>query len=163
MSAIIELLRGQEMRRLDSGQILIKEGEQTDCLYFLVEGTVEVFKDEVPIAIISQPGVVLGEVAVLLGVPHTATVRTLKPCAFYVVQNPGEFLKASPAICFHVCELLAKRLDSLTKYLVDVKHQFEGHDHIGMVDEVLEALLHRQPRDRVRPKESTIRHGELPG
>ncbi len=58
--------------------------------------------------------------------------------------------------------MLARRLDSLNKYLVDVKHQFEGHDHIGMVDKVLEALLHRQPRERVRPKESTILRGELP-
>ena len=66
-------------------------------------------------------------------------------------------------MCLHVCELLARRLDSLNNYLVDVKRQFEGHDHIGMVDEVLESLLHRQPRDRIRPKESTIRHGELPG
>ena len=65
-----------------------------------------------------------------------------------------------PLICFHVCVLLARRLDSLTRYLVDVKQQFEGHDHIGMVDEVLEALLHRQPKERVRPPESTIRSGE---
>jgi hypothetical protein len=57
--------------------------------------------------------------------------------------------------------LLARRLDALNKYLVDVKQQFEGHDHIGMVDEVLDTLLHRQPRNRVRPSESTLRRGEL--
>ena len=163
MSAIIESLQGREVRRLETGQILISQGDKTHCLYFLIEGEVQVLKDEVPVAVASQPGLVFGEVAVLLDIPHTATVRATKPCAFYVVEKPGEFLKASPVICLHVCELLARRLDSLTKYLVDVKHQFEGHDHIGMVDEVLETLLHRQPRDRVRPKESTIRHGELPG
>jgi hypothetical protein len=89
-------------------------------------------------------------------------VRAARPCAFYLVENPREFLKATPPVCLLVCELLARRLDALNKYLVDVKHQFDGHDHIGMVDEVLEALLHRQPRARTRPKESTIRHGELP-
>jgi hypothetical protein len=28
-----------------------------------------------------------------------------------------------------------------------VKRQYEGHDHLGMVDEVIEALMHR-PRPR---------------
>jgi CRP/FNR family transcriptional regulator, cyclic AMP receptor protein len=116
----------------------------------------------VRIAAASLPGLVFGEMAVLLGVPHTASVRVVKPCTFYIVMQPREFLKSSPTLCLHVCELLARRLDSLNKYLVDVKQQFEGHDHIGMVDEVLEALLHRQPTNRIRPKESTIRHGQFP-
>ena len=150
------------MRRFDSGQLVLRQGETTGHLYFLIEGTVEVLKDDVPVALASQPGAVFGEMAVLLGSPHTATVRTMKSCSFYIVENPLELLKSSPALCLHISELLARRLDSLNKYLVDVKHQFEGHDHIGMVDKVLEALLHRQPRDRIRPKESTIRHGELP-
>ena len=163
MSAILEALRGRPEQRFTAGQVVLQQGDQTGCLYFLIEGAVEVLKDEVPVAITSQPGVVFGEMAALLGGQHTATVRAVKPCAFYIVESPREFLRASPPMCLHVCELLARRLDSLNNYLVDVKRQFEGHDHIGMVDEVLESLLHRQPRDRIRPKESTIRHGELPG
>ncbi|HYV29448.1 MAG TPA: cyclic nucleotide-binding domain-containing protein [Candidatus Eisenbacteria bacterium] len=160
MSKILESLKDREVRRYDAGQPVIREGEKTDCLYFLIEGSVEVLKDDVPVAVASQPGIVFGEMAVLLGVQHTATVRTVKPCSFYIVENPREFFATSPAMCLHVCELLARRIDSLNKYLVDVKHQFEGHDHLGMVDKVLEALLHRQPRERIRPKESTIRHGQ---
>jgi len=163
MSAIIEALQGREARHFESGQVVIQQGDKTDCLYFLIEGSVEVLKDDVPVAIASQPGDVFGEMAALIGGPHTATVRAEKPSSFYIVENPGEFLQQSPAMCIHVCKLLAQRLDSLNKYLVDVKRQFEGHDHLAMVDDVLEALLHRQPRERVRPKESTIRHGEFPG
>ena len=162
MSAILKLLRGHEVRRFDADEIVIRQGEDTGRLYFLIEGCVEILKDDVRVAVASQPGVVFGEMAALLGGRHTATVRAEKPCAFYVVEDPRAFLEVSPSVCLHVCELLARRLDALNKYLVDVKHQFEDHDHIGMVDEVLEALLHRQPRDRIRPKESTIRHGELP-
>lgn len=150
------------MRRFDCGEVIVRQGEATGHLFFLVEGAVEVLKDNVPVATTSEPGVVFGEMAALLGGNHTATVRAARPCAFYLVKNPREFLKATPAVCLHVCELLARRLDALNKYLVDVKRQFEGHDHIDMVDEVLETLLHRQPRTRIRPKESTIRHGELP-
>jgi len=160
MSAILESLQGHERRRFEAGQFVIRQGEQTDALYFLIEGAVEVLKDDVRVATATQPGLVFGEMAVLLGGAHTASVRAVKPCDFFIVGQPREFLKASPALSLHVAELLARRLDTLNKYLVDVKHQFEGHDHIGMVDEVLEALLHRQPTARVRPRESTIRHGE---
>jgi CRP/FNR family transcriptional regulator, cyclic AMP receptor protein len=162
MATVLDFLRDREVRRFDAGQVVIQQGQKTDCLYFLIEGAVEVMKDDVTVAKAAQPGVVFGELAAMLGGNHTATVRASKPCAFYIVDNPRAFLQSSPAACLHVCELLARRLDALNRYLVDVKHQFEGHDHIGMVDEVLEALLHRQPSDRVRPRESTIRDGQLP-
>lgn len=156
---ILQSLQGHEMLRLETGGELIKQDETSELLYFLIEGEVEVLKDNTPVSLGAQPGSVFGEMAVLLGVPHTATVKATRPSSFYVVEDPREFLAASPAICLHVCELMARRLDSLNKYLVDVKHQFEGHDHIGMVDQVLETLLHRQPRPRVRPSDSTIRRG----
>ena len=162
MSAILESLQGHERRQFAAGELVIRQGEQTDALYFHIEGAVEILKDDVRVATASQPGLVFGEMAVLLGGAHTATVRAVKPCSFFIVEKPREFLKSSPALCLHVSELLARRLDALNKYLVNVKHQFEGHDHIGMVDEVLEALMHRQPSARIRPKESTIRHGQLP-
>ena len=46
--------------------------------------------------------------------------------------------------------MTAARLDGLTQYLVDVKEQFAGHDdHLGMVDRILDTLVHHQaPRPR---------------
>jgi CRP-like cAMP-binding protein len=160
MSKILELIQDREVRRFEPGQIVMEQGAQTHRLYVLVDGKVEVVKDDVRVSTISEAGATFGEISVLLKGNHTATVRALTPCSFHVIENPRELLQTSPPICFHVCELLARRLDSLTRYLVDVKQQFEGHDHIGMVDEVLEALLHRQPKERVRPRESTIGSGE---
>ena len=91
----------------------------------------------------AQPGVIFGEMSVLLRTPHTATVRAVTGSAFAVVAQPREFLENSPRACLYVAELLAGRLDALTRYLADVKRQYEGHDHLGMVDRVLETLLHR--------------------
>src|SRR5882672_4020985 len=132
MSAILKSLQGHERRSFEGGQFVIRQGEQTDALYFLIEGSVEVLKDDVWVALASQPGLVFGEMAVLLGGAHTASVRAVKPCSFYIVKEPREFLKSSPALCLHVAEILARRLDALSKYLVNVKHQYEGHDHLGM-------------------------------
>jgi CRP/FNR family transcriptional regulator, cyclic AMP receptor protein len=162
MSSILELFRDYQPCHFDLGQVVIQQGAETNCLYFLIDGEIEILKDEVRVATASQPGVVFGEMAMLLGGKNTTTVRALKASSFYRVENPREFLKSSPTVCLHVCDLLARRLDALSRYLVDVKRQFEGHDHIGMVDEVIDTLLHRHPQERIRPKGSTIEQGELP-
>ena len=101
-------------------------------------------------AVVLEQGAACGEMSVLLDTPYTATVRALKSSRFAVVVNPKEFLAASPEASLHVARLLAKRIDALNSYLIDVKRQYEGHDHLGMVDEVLETLMHRQPRSAQR-------------
>ena len=162
MSLILDAIQDRELRQFSAGEIVLGEGTRTGQLFFLVEGAVEVLKDGVTVARASEPGAIFGDLAALLGGDHTATVRALEPSSFRVVDDPRAFLQASPLVCLHLCELLARRLDALNRYLVDVKQQYEGHDHLGMVDSVLHTLLNRQPRPRVRPPESTIRHGQLP-
>jgi CRP/FNR family cyclic AMP-dependent transcriptional regulator len=162
MSSILEQIDGGEVLHFDTGEVVILQGERTNLLFFLIEGTVEVVKDGVQVARASQPGAVFGELSALLGGNHTATVRALGPCSFHVVQNPRQFLQASPIVCLHVCELVARRLDAVNKYLVDVKQQFDGHEHLGMVDNVLDTLMHRHPVDRVKPGESKVRQTEPP-
>ncbi len=137
------------------------EGGSDRLLFILIEGAVEVVKEDVKVAACTEPGAVFGELAVLLNQPHTATVRATRLSRFAVVDDPRAFLQQNAAVCLHVCELLARRLDAVNKYLVDVKHQFEGHDHLGMVDGMLDTLMHRQPRKRVAPRDTTLRDPEI--
>jgi CRP-like cAMP-binding protein len=161
MSEILDLLRHSEERRFAAGEVILEQGRSSGLLLFLIEGAVEVVKDGVQVATATQPGAVFGELAVLLGGHHTATVRALQPCVFHVVENPRAFLETSPLVCLHVCELVARRLDAMNSYLVDVQQQLAGDDHLGMVDGVLATLMHRQPPNRTRPSKSTIRQGEV--
>jgi len=50
--------------------------------------------------------------------------------------------------------LLSLRLFNLNQYLVDIKAQFEGHDHLGMVDQVLETLLNQQKTGVLKREDS---------
>jgi CRP-like cAMP-binding protein len=118
-------------------------------------------KDDVTVASASEPGAIFGDLSALLGIPHTATVRAVRASTFHVVPNPRAFLEQNPSACLHLCELLARRLDAVNKYLVDVKQQFAGHDHLGLVDSVLDTLMHRHPRQRIAPKQSTLRDPEV--
>jgi CRP/FNR family transcriptional regulator, cyclic AMP receptor protein len=161
MSSILELIHSDDVRRFSAGEVIFEQGERTDLLWFLVEGAVEVVKDGVRIAAECQPGAVFGELSALLGGSHRATVRALQPSVFHVVKNPRAFLESSPLVCLHVCELVARRLVQLNQYLVDVRQQFQGNEQFGMIDEVLETLMHRHPAKRIRPAESRIREPEL--
>lgn len=150
MAPLFEILAAYPKRELDAGEMIIAQGTTTGMLFFLIDGEVEVDKDEVQIATASEPGSVFGEMSVLLGTSHRASVRTVTRSSFYVVEDGREFLENHPVVSMHVSEVLARRLDALNKYLVDVRQQFDGHDHISMVDEVLEVLMHRQRRPPVR-------------
>ncbi|MDX1950805.1 MAG: cyclic nucleotide-binding domain-containing protein [Verrucomicrobiota bacterium] len=146
MSGILGLVKDREVRQFNTGDIIVEQGTPCGAILVLLQGEVEILRDEVLLAKASQPGVVFGEMSVLLRAPHTAMVRALTPCSFAVIENPREFLEQSAQASIYLAELLASRLDALNKYLVDVRRQYEGHDHIGMVDEVLETLMHRQKR-----------------
>jgi CRP-like cAMP-binding protein len=161
MSGILSALHDHPARTFKTGESVLVEGERTGLLYVLRDGAVEVVKDDVRVAAVSEPGAIFGDLSVLLNVPHTATVRATCDSTFHVLASPREFLGENPAACLHLCELLARRLDGVNKYLVDVRHQFAGHDHIGMVDDVLDTLMHRQPRRRIAPPSSTLRDPEI--
>jgi CRP/FNR family transcriptional regulator, cyclic AMP receptor protein len=64
-------------------------------LFFLIDGEVEVYKDEVSIAMTSEPGSVF-EMSALLGTSHRASVRTVIPSSFYVVKDGRHFLETMP-------------------------------------------------------------------
>lgn len=150
MTDILELVRGLSTRNYSTGEVVMEQGSATGSMLVLLEGEVEILRDDVRVARSSLAGAVFGEMSILLDCAHTATVRALKPSRFAVVENPRQFLTSSAPASFHVAGLLAKRLDALNKYLVDVKRQYDGHDHLGMVDDVLETLMHRQPRPPTR-------------
>lgn len=133
------------------GETLLVEGEHTGRLYVLTEGAVEVVKGEdVVINVVADVGAVFGEMSVLLDLPHMATVRAVESAKAHVVEDGSGFLESHPDVSVALARLLAKRLHGVTTYLVDLKRQFEDHtSHLGMVDEILEALVHDQPREFV--------------
>jgi CRP/FNR family transcriptional regulator, cyclic AMP receptor protein len=150
MAQLFEILNTLPRRNFGAGETIIAQDTTTGMLFFLIDGEVEVYKDDVPLAATSEPGSVFGEMSALLGTSHRASVRAVSQSSFYIVEDGRRFLESHPAVSMHVSELLARRLDALNKYLVDVRQQFEGHDHLSMVDEVLEVLMHRQRRPPLR-------------
>lgn len=157
MSPFLDTLHDQPVRSFAEGDVVISQGNSTGSLYVLIEGIAEVTKDGVAVTRTNEPGAIFGDLSALLGVPHTAEVRAAAPSRFHVVADARGYLERHPAMTLHLCRLLARRLDSLNQYLVNLKHQFAGHDHLGMVDGMIDLLMLRQPRERVAPRTSTLR------
>jgi len=130
-------------------EVVLTAGSKTDRLLFLEGGTVEVVNDGVQIASVNAPGSVFGEQAVLLDQPHTADVRTLEQCEFYVADAP-EILARDPTVALYVAAILARRLDAANRWLVAVKRQLrtgEPPSVIAKAVEKVEELLSYGGRD----------------
>lgn len=140
---ILELCRALAVptRRYAAGETILEQGRTAGVLIVLLDGEVEITKQGLRITTVDDPGAVFGEISILLGRPHTATVRALEASECHLIAEPNAFLTDHPEINLEIARLLATRLNGLTHYLVDLKRQFETRDdHLGMVDSVLENL-----------------------
>ncbi|MGO8954289.1 MAG: SpoIIE family protein phosphatase [Rhodomicrobium sp.] len=76
--------------RLEPGEVLIRQGEAGETAYFLKSGSVLVYSETsygpVPLATLHAPRLI-GEIAVLAGLPRTASVRTLTPADVFPIPR----------------------------------------------------------------------------
>ena len=63
-----------------------------------MSGELEVRKGDVPINTINQPGALVGEVSVLLGAHHTATVAATQPSRLRIAADGQSLLLGDPTI-----------------------------------------------------------------
>jgi len=148
MADLLALASRLPVESVAAGGVLIEEGSESGRLYVLRSGSVTIEKDGVPFARIETPGAVFGEMAVVLRKPATATVRAETDVEVHVADDAEGFLTVNPGAALAVLRTTASRLDGMTQYLVDVKGQFsELEGHLGMVEGILDTLLHHQAPD----------------
>jgi CRP/FNR family transcriptional regulator, cyclic AMP receptor protein len=126
MRALLEHCVGGRERSFPVGTQVISEGETTGRLYVLVDGEFDVVKDGTVVASVAEPGEILGEMSVLLGQPHTATVRAASTSKVYEFDDAATFLSSQPSVALLVARTLAQRLFNATTYLADIKRQYAG-------------------------------------
>jgi len=122
MASLLTLTFSQPTRNLEPGEVLINEGDPGGDIFVLESGRLVVERNGVAIAIIDEPGVMVGEMSVLLGRPNTATVRAEKASAVRVIRDAVAYLERQPLVALRVAELLARRLDATSAALVDSQH-----------------------------------------
>lgn len=148
MSTLLELCREAPEISLAPGEPLVEEGSRTGFLYVLIDGEVTVQRGGIEVARLSDPGSAVGEMAILLDLPHLVTVTCHQPSRFHAIADGAGFLNANPEAIHHLARVLALRLQLLTSYLADLKRQFsDREDQAGLIDAVLEALFRQRQSD----------------
>lgn len=126
MNSLATLTAPLPLETLVPGEALMEEGGSSGRLYVLVEGTLGVERDGLQIATLTEPGVIIGEMAVLLGTPHSATVRALSHTSVRVIDEAIDFLSANPELALHVATLACARLNDTSALLVDLRRATAG-------------------------------------
>lgn len=135
-------------RQLAPGETLIAEGDEIVNLYELRSGTVEIVRGGATVAIVAEPGALFGEMSLLLERPASASVRARTETEVVEVDDARNRLTSEPGFAVMLAQLLARRVDTMTGYLADLRRQYADHEGgLGMVDEVLASLSHSAPRD----------------
>ena len=96
---------------MDAGSELTHEGAAGHEFLVLVEGTAEVRRKGRKVNTLGS-GDFLGEIALITGVPRTATVTTTAPARMLVItaRDFRSLLRRTPSIQLKVLEALASRL-----------------------------------------------------
>lgn len=147
---VLALASSRPIVEVADGDALIRAGQPDPALYVLVSGALEVRSGDAPIARLPEPGTIVGEIGLLLGVPATADVVAVGATRVHRLDDAAELFASNPEFGRHLAVMLASRLRRVTTYLVDLQEQFADRSgSLGVVPEVLQDLLgsDRPPAD----------------
>jgi len=109
-----------DSRKLDKGTDDVSLMSTNVSLDGKVSGEIEILKGDFQVNIVTEPGAVFGEMSLLLGIPHMATVRARKACQVRVIADGDAFLRANAAISYDLLKLMAGRLHGVTNHLTNL-------------------------------------------
>ena len=142
MADILDYCEGLARISFKPGQVMLPENERLGRLYVLVEGQVEVIRERTAVTLVDEPGSIFGEMAVLLDMPHSATVKALSAVTAYEIPDALTFLDKRPEFSLAIATMLARRLYYTTSYLVDLQQQAAGkRQDLDLVDQILATLV----------------------
>jgi CRP/FNR family transcriptional regulator, cyclic AMP receptor protein len=127
----------------EEGDLVLRQGATTERLLFLRDGAVDIVRDQVVLARVAEPGAVLGDMAVILGRPHSADVRAVQPSRCHVVEDAAALLTAEPNLSLYVMTVLASRLDEVNRHLIEARNRLgEAGPQRGFFAETLDNMGH---------------------
>lgn len=152
MTSFVDLTANQPTRSLQPGDVLISEGDPGGDLYVLLLGELAVERDGVKLASLSNPGALLGEMSVLLGIKSSATVRAVRETRVRVVKDAAKVLEHEPVLALRLAATVANRLDATSGLLVEMSREHSGTREQGLLSRIMAALhVDEDPQELSRP------------
>lgn len=108
------LAEQMQLQHLNAGDYLMREGECGDCLYILTYGRLIVMREDNGEEPIGEIGVgdVVGELALLVDTPRTASVRAVRDCTLIKISRPlfEKIIQQHPKAAMKVVSACVHRL-----------------------------------------------------
>ena len=118
--ALAKVLPSLSPINLESGEMLIHQGEASDAAFFLDSGSVLVFEETpyepVTLATLEAPRLI-GEIGALAGLARTASIKTLTPARVFRISRAQlfELSRKSPEMLMAVVRQLGQQINSVIK------------------------------------------------
>ena len=115
-------------RTIKSGQLILNEGALNDQLRILASGEVEVRVNGERVAIMNQPGDLMGEISALAGRQVTASLKAKTDLSFFEMDSSelGKKIKSAPAdFGYQLYAVLAQQLSDKIIATNEKARQFE--------------------------------------
>ncbi|MFC1883221.1 cyclic nucleotide-binding domain-containing protein [Thermodesulfobacteriota bacterium] len=118
-----------------AGQTIFLEGDDSQDLYILVSGKVDIIKGNTKIAETSEPGSIIGEMSFLLGESRTATVKAKEDIKVLRIpkEEAGVFLERFPYVTAEISRVLARRLEETSTIMFGLRE---------FTDQLPDAVIH---------------------
>lgn len=114
---IRQLIEVGYRQRLQQSEILFRENDPGDAFYIVLDGAVEVYVEKINKHLVNlTSGKFFGELALMLGIPRTATVRALEETILFAINKNGfqKLLSDRPELYEQIVQELAKHQEELT-------------------------------------------------
>jgi len=149
----------------ETGETLFFEGDDTQDIYVLVSGKLNVLKGTKKIAEIVKEGVVFGEMSFLLSQKRTATVKAMTDVKAIRIpkENVEPFLKEFPEVVTVVAKYLAKRLDVTSQTLFGFRELCDQlPDAVMIVDKDGKISTWNSAAEKLYGRDESEMRGESP-
>ena len=113
-------------RAVESGDLILLEGEPADAMYFVASGVVKTFKTSADgkeqILSFVRPGEPFNDVPVFDGGPNPASVQAMGPVVLYGIRNSDleAILRDHPQVSLNVTYVLSQQVRHLVSLVEDL-------------------------------------------
>jgi serine/threonine protein phosphatase PrpC len=130
---LLRVMQAVEVRSFHDGDVVIREGDNGDELFIVLDGKVRVSRGEQVLTHLGQ-GEHVGEMALIRSVPRSASVTAVGPAELIAIRRSDffELLRKEHEIAvkmlWQFLGVLADRLDHTSSELREMKREFAAED-----------------------------------
>lgn len=140
MPSLLSLAASFPERNLEPDDVLVVQDSPGGDLFILESGKLAIERDGIAVTILEQPGSLIGEMSVLLGIPSSATVRASGYARVRAIAGARDLLLQDAALSFELAALVAGRLNSTTALLVNLAKEHPGRGEQTLLARILSAI-----------------------